>query len=220
MVKAVREGRMAMSSTGSIPQPGAADPAKSGSILGTEELADVMQQMVGIVREVTRAQPTDPEAFKAKLDASQAKLATAAKQLQAAKREAEQRFNMALDLVKQQQTALAALAGSGGLSKADPSQLSKFSELMSRQQSTLMAFAQSGGVEAAVASRANTTNDMVQRAMANIKANIDDLTSTQMMEQMNLQSMTNKRQEAMDMLQNIADKQHDLAMSLIRNLRS
>lgn len=56
-------------------------------------------------------------------------------------------------------------------------------------------------------------------AVANLKGNIDNLSNTQQMDMLRLQSLSNKRNEAFDLMTNFIKKMQDSRNSIIGNMR-
>ncbi|MEG1767086.1 MAG: hypothetical protein RR311_01360 [Comamonas sp.] len=59
----------------------------------------------------------------------------------------------------------------------------------------------------------------IEGAIATVKGNIDSLSNTQQMDMLRLQSMSNKRNEAFDVMSNFIKKMQDSRSSILGNMR-
>ncbi|GAB6929006.1 type III secretion system needle tip complex Bsp22 [Paenibacillus sp. JCM 10914] len=69
------------------------------------------------------------------------------------------------------------------------------------------------------ASKKDYTADELNQATQKIKGDIDSLSNSQQMEMLRLQSMTNKRNEAFDVMSNFIKKMEESRSSIIGNMR-
>lgn len=65
----------------------------------------------------------------------------------------------------------------------------------------------------------NTPKSAIDGAIAKIKGNIDSLSNTQQMDMLRLQSLSNKRNEAFDLMTNFIKKMQDNRSSILGNMR-
>ncbi len=63
------------------------------------------------------------------------------------------------------------------------------------------------------------TKAEIDGAVSNLKGNIDSLSNTQQMDMLRLQSLSNKRNEAFDLMSNFLKKMQDSRSSIIGNMR-
>lgn len=65
----------------------------------------------------------------------------------------------------------------------------------------------------------NTTKGQVDAAIQQLKSNIDSLSNSQQMDMLRLQSLSNKRNEAFDLMTNFVKKMQDNRNTIIGNMR-
>lgn len=100
----------------------------------------------------------------------------------------------------------------------DPNETDPAKKLTAEQltlQSTLNDACKSAGINADDLNNKNTLDAFI----SNTKTSIDSLSNSQQMDMLRLQSLTNKRNEAFDVMTNFVKKMQDARSSIIGNMR-